>query len=191
MALTPEEIQRYKRHLVLREVGGQGQQKLGYLPYAYNDFIFSTLAEEWGFLGVVVLVVLYTAIVMVGFRIARRAPDQFGELMAIAVIVMCLPALALVPLVHDRTWFDHGTHRDRGARSTAARGASGLLPLIEVLPPRPAQPHGCPGIFSSVSSADGCPGLGGAVWTACRRSSAAWTTSKSPPSMGYSFCKVL
>ncbi len=36
---------------------GQGQQKLGYLPYAYSDFLFSTIGEEWGFLGVLVVVV--------------------------------------------------------------------------------------------------------------------------------------
>ncbi len=38
---------------------GQGQQKLGYLPYAYSDFIFSTIGEEWGFLGVLALLVLF------------------------------------------------------------------------------------------------------------------------------------
>src|SRR2546427_10810422 len=38
---------------------GQGQQKLGYLPYAYSDFIFSTIGEEWGFLGVLAIMVLF------------------------------------------------------------------------------------------------------------------------------------
>ncbi|MBA3259435.1 MAG: FtsW/RodA/SpoVE family cell cycle protein, partial [Gemmatimonadales bacterium] len=38
---------------------GQGQQKLGYLPYAYSDFLFSTIGEEWGFLGVFVVVFLF------------------------------------------------------------------------------------------------------------------------------------
>jgi cell division protein FtsW len=61
---------------------GHGQQKLGYLPYAYSDFIFSTLGEEWGFLGVLLLAVGFGLFVWLGFRIARSARDQFGQLLA-------------------------------------------------------------------------------------------------------------
>jgi len=67
----------------LRGVGiGQGQQKLGYLPYAYGDFIFSTLGEEWGFVGVLALALGFGTFIWVGFRIARSARDPFGQLLA-------------------------------------------------------------------------------------------------------------
>ena len=62
---------------------GEGRQKFGFLPEAHNDFIFAMIGEEWGLIGVVVLVLLYVGVVMVGFRIASRAPDLFGELLAI------------------------------------------------------------------------------------------------------------
>jgi cell division protein FtsW len=62
---------------------GEGRQKFGFLPEAHNDFIFAMIGEEWGLVGVVVLVTLYVAVVLVGFRIASRAPDLFGELLAI------------------------------------------------------------------------------------------------------------
>ncbi|HET6797957.1 MAG TPA: FtsW/RodA/SpoVE family cell cycle protein, partial [Gemmatimonadales bacterium] len=48
---------------------GQGQQKLGYLPYAYSDFLFSTIGEEWGFLGLLVVVSLFALFCWLGFRI--------------------------------------------------------------------------------------------------------------------------
>jgi cell division protein FtsW len=67
---------------------GQGQQKLGYLPYAYSDFIFSTIGEEWGFLGVLALLVLFGTFVWLGFRIARAAPDRFGVLLAVGLTGM-------------------------------------------------------------------------------------------------------
>src|SRR5256714_1694576 len=67
---------------------GQGQQKLGYLPYAYSDFIFSTIGEEWGFIGVIVILALFGTFVWLGFRIARSAGDPFGPLLAVG-----LPAL--------------------------------------------------------------------------------------------------
>jgi cell division protein FtsW len=64
---------------------GQGQQKLGYLPYAYSDFIFSTIGEEWGFVGVSVVLLLFGVFCWLGFRIAKSAPDAFGQLLAIGL----------------------------------------------------------------------------------------------------------
>jgi cell division protein FtsW len=67
---------------------GQGQQKLGYLPYAYSDFIFSTIGEEWGFIGVLAIALLFGTFLWLGFRIAQRAPDPFGRLLATGITVM-------------------------------------------------------------------------------------------------------
>jgi cell division protein FtsW len=64
---------------------GEGRQKFGFLPEPHNDFIFSMIGEEWGFLGVAGLTLLYLVIVVVGFRIARRAPDLFGQLLAMGI----------------------------------------------------------------------------------------------------------
>ncbi len=84
---------------------GQGMQKLGYLPYAYSDFIFSTIGEEWGFVGVCLVVLLFGLFLWMGFRMARLAPDPFGMLVAVgltgligtAAIVHMAVTLALVP----------------------------------------------------------------------------------------------
>ena len=62
---------------------GEGRQKYGFLPESHNDFIFAMIGEEWGLMGVLLLIGLYAAVVLVGFRIAGRAPDLFGELIAI------------------------------------------------------------------------------------------------------------
>ena len=75
---------------------GQGQQKLGYVPYAYSDFIFSTIGEEWGFLGVLVLAVLFGAVIWAGARIARSSTDPFGQLLAAGLTAM----LGLTAILH-------------------------------------------------------------------------------------------
>ena len=64
---------------------GEGQQKLGYLPYAYSDFLFSTIGEEWGFLGVLVVVSLFALFCWLGFRIAKTAADPFGQYLAVGL----------------------------------------------------------------------------------------------------------
>jgi len=74
---------------------GQGQQKLGYLPYAYSDFIFSTIGEEWGFAGVLVIAVLFGTLVWLGFRIARNASDPFGQLLAAGITVLIALSVVL------------------------------------------------------------------------------------------------
>jgi len=84
---------------------GEGMQKLGYLPYAYSDFIFSTIGEEWGFIGVTVIVLLFALYIAMGFRIARTASDRFGMLLAagltalvgITAILHIAVTLALIP----------------------------------------------------------------------------------------------
>ncbi|NLG61407.1 MAG: putative lipid II flippase FtsW [Candidatus Cloacimonetes bacterium] len=64
---------------------GHGQQKFGFLPEPHNDFIFAMIGEEWGFVGMALLVLGYVAIALIGYRIARNAPDLFGSLLAIGV----------------------------------------------------------------------------------------------------------
>ena len=64
---------------------GEGQQKLGYLPYAYSDFLFSTIGEEWGFIGVLTVVSLFSLFCWLGFRIARTAADPFGQYLAVGL----------------------------------------------------------------------------------------------------------
>jgi cell division protein FtsW len=61
---------------------GEGRQKFGFLPEPHNDFIFAMIGEEWGLLGILFVVSLFLTLIMVGFRIAQRAPDLFGELLA-------------------------------------------------------------------------------------------------------------
>ncbi|HKV74681.1 MAG TPA: putative peptidoglycan glycosyltransferase FtsW [Gemmatimonadales bacterium] len=75
---------------------GHGQQKLGYLPYAYSDFLFSIIGEEWGFLGVGLTVLLYTLYCWLGFRIARTAEDPFGQYLATGLTM----AVGLTAFMH-------------------------------------------------------------------------------------------
>jgi cell division protein FtsW len=75
---------------------GQGRQKFGFLPEPHNDFIFSMIGEEWGLVGVGVLIALYMGVVLVGFRIARTARDQFGQVLAVGLTSM----IALHAVLH-------------------------------------------------------------------------------------------
>lgn len=75
---------------------GEGQQKFGFLPEAHNDFIFALIGEEWGLIGVALLVCAYVALILIGFRIARRAADLLGELLAIG----CTSLIALHAFLH-------------------------------------------------------------------------------------------
>ncbi len=67
---------------------GQGQQKLGFLPYPYSDFIFATIGEEWGFLGVVFLVVLYSAWLYLALRLARSSADPFLQYLGVGLAAL-------------------------------------------------------------------------------------------------------
>jgi rod shape determining protein RodA len=66
------------------------QTALGYLPAgaAHNDFIFSVIAEEEGFVGSLVVLTLYAVILFSGLRIAGRARDRLGKLVAVGVVIL-------------------------------------------------------------------------------------------------------
>ena len=61
---------------------GKGLQKLFYLPEPHTDFIFSVIGEEFGLVGVTMIVVLYGLIVWRGIAIARQTTDPFGALLS-------------------------------------------------------------------------------------------------------------
>ena len=70
---------------------GQGPQtRLGYLPkgVAHNDFIFSVISEETGFLGSMGVLMLYAILLLKGMQIADQARDRLGKLLAIGVVAM-------------------------------------------------------------------------------------------------------
>jgi len=106
---TPEEkkrwanIQRQKTYNIdqaLISVGSGGltgkgwregtQNALGYLPraVAHNDFIFSVIAEESGFVGSVMVLTLYMVVLFTGIRIASQARDRLGKIMACGVVAL-------------------------------------------------------------------------------------------------------
>ena len=66
------------------------QTALGFLPpgAAHNDFIFSVIAEEKGFMGSVTVVALYSVVLFTGIRVAGQARDRLGKLLAVGVVAM-------------------------------------------------------------------------------------------------------
>lgn len=67
---------------------GQSRQKFSYLPEPYNDFIFSIIAEELGFVGGTLVLLLFLLLLWRGMRTAITAPDLFGNLLALGIIGM-------------------------------------------------------------------------------------------------------
>lgn len=74
---------------------GQSVQKFNYLPEPIGDSIFAVLGEELGFLGVLVLVILYGIVGVRGYVISKYAGDQFGRLLAIGIVMIILSQATL------------------------------------------------------------------------------------------------
>ncbi len=74
---------------------GNSLQKNFFLPEPFNDFIFPIIGEEYGFIGAAFVITLFVLFAWRGFKIAKRAPDTFGRLLAVA-ITMTVTLYALV-----------------------------------------------------------------------------------------------
>ncbi len=75
---------------------GESAQKYYFLPEPHNDFAFAIIAEEWGLIGVSSVVVAVGVMGFLGLRIARRAPDAFGFLLAVGLTAL----IVVSALVH-------------------------------------------------------------------------------------------
>ena len=64
---------------------GQGRQKHGYVSQPQNDFVFTVICEELGFVGAFALLLLFAALVLRGFYIASHAPDRFSALVVYGI----------------------------------------------------------------------------------------------------------
>ncbi len=71
------------------------QSHLEFLPEPHTDFIFSVLAEEFGFIGVLAILILYAGIVLRSLYLASRCRDAFGRLLAGAMVFMFFVYLAV------------------------------------------------------------------------------------------------
>lgn len=67
---------------------GQSVQKFSFLPEPIGDSIFAVMAEEFGFVGGVVLLFLYVFFAFRGMRISMNAPDTFGGLLAFGIVIL-------------------------------------------------------------------------------------------------------
>lgn len=67
---------------------GQSIQKFEYLPEPIGDSIFAVYAEEFGFIGTLLLIIVYISFTFRGFKIASRAPDMFGMLLVVGFMTL-------------------------------------------------------------------------------------------------------
>ena len=85
---------------------GKSIQLYGYLPEAANDSIFAIIAEEFGFIGSMMVLGLFALLAYRGFKVAQQAPDQFARLTAVGIsawmlsqaVINVAAMLSLVPL---------------------------------------------------------------------------------------------
>ncbi|MDO9069991.1 MAG: rod shape-determining protein RodA [Deltaproteobacteria bacterium] len=64
------------------------QSQLYFLPEQHTDFVFSVFAEDWGFVGSAVLLLLFTALALWGLSVARDCKERFGHLLAVGVTAL-------------------------------------------------------------------------------------------------------
>jgi cell division protein FtsW len=110
---------------------GQSIQKFGYLPQPTDDSVFAVAAEEFGFIGSIILISLYIIFAISCFRIGTRSKDLFGGLLAIGIAILIVTEsfmnisamLGLLPLSGIPLLFvSHG-----GTALIVTLGAAGMI----------------------------------------------------------------
>jgi cell division protein FtsW len=107
---------------------GQSVQRELFLPEAYGDFVFAIVGEEYGILGTTVVILAFAVLLWRGMRVAQRAPDAFGFLLALGITA----TFGLYAVVHMAV-------------------TTGLLPVTGI--PLPFVSYGGSSIFFSTAAA--------------------------------------
>lgn len=113
---------------------GQSVQKFNYLPEPIGDSIFAVQAEEFGFIGSIILVILYLLFAFRSLKISSNSPDSFGGLLAVGIAILIVvesfmnisSMLGLIPLSGMPLLFvSHG-----GTALMITLGAAGIIANI-------------------------------------------------------------
>lgn len=97
--------------------GNGSQSHLNYLPESHTDFVFATMAEEWGMVGGLFVLIVFGLIFRWGLKVANNAPDRFSRLLAAGMTMtiffyMCINlmmVMGLAPVVGiPLPWMSHG-----------------------------------------------------------------------------------
>jgi cell division protein FtsW len=107
---------------------GQSVQRELFLPEAYGDFVFAIVGEEYGIVGTTVVILAFAVLLWRGMRVAQRAPDAFGFLLALGITA----TFGLYAVVHMAV-------------------TTGLLPVTGI--PLPFVSYGGSSIFFSAAAA--------------------------------------
>lgn len=79
---------------------GKSQQKFLYLSQAHNDFIFAIISEEFGFLGAILLILIYLFFIISGIRIATKAKSIYSQLLVTGIVfIISIQALINISVV--------------------------------------------------------------------------------------------
>ena len=120
--------------------GNGSQSHLDYLPEAHTDFVFATMAEEWGLLGGLFVLVVFVVVFRWGMSVARNAPDRFSQLLAAGmtatiffyVAINLMMVMGLAPVVGiPLPFISHG-----GSSMMTNMICIGMLMAIERWQPR-------------------------------------------------------
>lgn len=124
---------------------GNSKQKITHLPMADTDYIFAIIGEEFGFIGAVIVLLLYAAFIFLGLRVAMNAPDLFGTYLASGItIIFAMQVLINIGVVTNTIPSTGVTlpFISRGSTSLLAfTCATGLLLSVSAYSKRRAKPE--------------------------------------------------
>jgi len=67
---------------------GNSNQRDFFLPQSYDDFVFSIVGEEYGFIGITLVIIMFAIFLYRGLKLAKNMPEDFGKYLAFGITVI-------------------------------------------------------------------------------------------------------